>query len=682
MELKTFAEDDFDPKKWINRVWSNSGNQEKEIFVTNTVQRLQLYMKQLTNSLDETTTQVVTSIPHVLQDALALQMEGALLHEKVLALEQKVQEVEEETGHSIESLQRIDQLKSRLENAASALREADKWAALATKLEDVLESGVPTQKDKLDELSELVVAMTASLEVLSDAPDYDSKKMQLETLYNRLEASISPPLIEAITQMDADRAAIYVKLFCGMSRTVSVCRCWRRAAAARMASSWRRLDAHTVPALSRLLTGEANKQVDWLTNVLKSETPLAELIRLYTDLLLSLDPSPAKIVSASLKLCSNPEEGVILLTDLRQDINEFVNFMKGIMEAPKQNKESILPATVRELGRAAYAPLRDSLPKYAELQTQLLLANLNDSRLDNEEDLLEHSRAILQVADRCDGWLSSSYNGAKKIGGIAIYPFYMPAVEAFVSAISNRISSHSRRIESEFLSSVTAGVSTGVLSNTFPASLVLETATATVLDTLAERQKSEVEEEQKESHPLVDLPTLLLDSETRQRLSAIRSEPPGSTAALRRSREHLRSLAKSILRHPVELQLDKISQLAVWSNNDALSTDLPDFAISPQEYITEIGQYLMTLPQHLELHLSEKQAPWQFLTDVCNHTCETYADKIMNIKNMDALGTKRCLTDIVYLSSVVEDLGSSVTPALKNLENSLRAATPALHSQN
>lgn len=39
---------------------------------------------------------------------------------------------------------------------------------------------------------------------------------------------------------------------------------------------------------------------------------------------------------------------------------------------------------MRELGRAAYAPLRDSLPKYAELQTQLLLANLNDSRLDNE----------------------------------------------------------------------------------------------------------------------------------------------------------------------------------------------------------------------------------------------------------------------------------------------------------
>lgn len=39
--------------------------------------------------------------------------------------------------------------------------------------------------------------------MLSDAPDYENKKLQLETLYNRLEAAVSPPLIEALTQMDA-----------------------------------------------------------------------------------------------------------------------------------------------------------------------------------------------------------------------------------------------------------------------------------------------------------------------------------------------------------------------------------------------------------------------------------------------------------------------------------------------
>ncbi|XP_026725563.1 conserved oligomeric Golgi complex subunit 7 [Trichoplusia ni] len=669
MDLKTFGEDNFDSKQWINKAWASSGNQEKEIFVANTVSRLQLYMKQLTNSLDETTTQIVTSIPRIVQDASSLQLEGALLQQKLMSLEQKVQSVEEQTGHSIESLQKIDQLKSRLENAASALREADKWAALASSLEDILETGVPTQPDKLSELADQVSAMTASLEVLSDAPDYETKRLQLETLYNRLEAAISPPIIEALTQMDAERTSRYVTIFTGMNRFVSLCRCWRRAAAQRLASDWPRLSSHTLAATTAMLSADAAKQVDWLTNVLKTDTPLAELLRLYTDLLLSLDPSPTKVVSANLKLCSTPEEGIQLLITLRSDIDDFITCIQGIIDAPRPNKET-LPATIlREFGRAAYAPLRELLPQYSELQTQLLLQHLKDPQLD-QEDLLEHSRAILTVSERCEQWLAKAHSTAKKIAGDALSPYYIPAVENFISTLASLISAHARRIETTFLSSASSGQATGVLSSSFPASLMLQTAAATILDTLAKQEF----EEPKDLDPLHDLPYLLLESSERPR-----GPPPPlpSSATLRRSKDQLRNLARAILRNPIHVQLEKIPQLSVWNNNDALSTDLPDFALSPQEYITEIGQYLMTLPQHLEMHLSEKQAPLQYLSEVCTHTCEVYAEKILNIRNMDALGTKRCLNDIVYLSSVVEDLGSSITPALRSLEKSLRAAAPA-----
>ncbi|KPJ15337.1 Conserved oligomeric Golgi complex subunit 7 [Papilio machaon] len=525
-DLKTFADDDFDPKKWINRAWSSSGNQEKEI---------------------------VTSVPRILQDASTLQVEGALLQQKLLTLEDQVQGVERQTGQSIESLQRIDRLKSRLETAASALREADKWAALASALEDILETGVPTSGDKLAQLAEQVAAMTASLEVLTEAPDYEYKRVQLETLYNRLEAAVSSPFIDALTQMDA---------------------------------------------------------------VLKSETPLAEIVRLYTDLLPSLDPSPTKVVLANFKLCQSPEEGMALLEDLKTDIEEFVSCIRAIVDAPRPNKETLPANTLKELGRAVYQNLFKS--KFISL---ILYVKNRDN-------------------DMCHKALSSS--------------------------ILSLISSHSRRIETHFLSCVTSGQSAGVLSESFPAALALEAATAELLRVLA----AGLETGEDPDHPLLDLRSLLLDGEV---------SPPQltSVSGLQRAREQLRSLARAVLRNPVDVQLDKIPQLSVWHNNDALSTDLPDFALSPQEYITEIGQYLMTLPQHLEMHLPEKQAPWQFLSEVCSHTCEVYAEKILNVRNMDALGTKRCLTDIVYLSSVVEDLGTSITPALKNLEKSLRAAAPS-----
>ncbi|XP_063631853.1 uncharacterized protein LOC134803076 [Cydia splendana] len=1102
MELKTFGEDDFDPKKWINRAWSSSGNQEKEVFVANTVSRLQLYMKQLTNSLDETTTQIVNSIPRTLQDAAALQLEGALLQQKLLSLEEKVEGVEEQTGHSILSLQRIDQLKSRLENAASALREADKWAALATALEDVLESGVPNKPEELEALAGQVTALTHSLEVLTEASDYESKRLQLEALYNRLEAALSAPFLTALDQGDKERTACYVSLFRGMNRASSAARCWRRSVCASLATQWRRSAGQPSPRVAALAgKGEAHTHVEWLTNVLKSETPYAELVRLYTDLLHSLDPSPAKVVSASLKLCSDPEEGILLLTELRRDIDEFLVSIRAVIDGPAKNKEVVPTSTLQELGVAAYAPLKALLPKYTDLQRQVFLAYLEGPQL-RQDDILEQSRAILTVSERCEGWLDAAYGKAKKIAGDAAWPHYAPTVEAFFTALCGLISSHSRRIEQEFhtsrggvlsaacpaavtleraaaqaleaagkpqtydsgrylahaiilrglisshsrrieqefhtsrggvlsaacpaavtleraaaqaleaagkpqtydsgrylahaiilrglisshsrrieqefhtsrggvlsaacpaavtleraaaqaleaagkpqtydsgrylahaiilrglisshsrrieqefhtsrggvlsaacpaavtleraaaqaleaagkpqtydsgrylahaiilrglisshsrrieqefhtsrggvlsaacpaavtleqaaaqaleaagkpqtydsgrylahaiilrglisshsrrieqefhtsrggvLSAACPAAVTleraaaqaleaagkpqtydsgrylahaiilrglisshsrrieqefhtsrgGVLSAACPAAVTLEQAAAQALEAAGKPQtydsgrylahaiilrglisshsrrieqefhtsrggvlsaacpaavtleraaaqaleaagKPQTYDSEQPTHALTDLPALLLDADVRCNLAARRAEPPGALSALRRAAARLRALARDIVRGPVDAQLDKIPSLNVWSDNDALSTDLPDFSLSPQEYITEIGQYLMTLPQHLEMHLSEKQAPWQFLSEICTHTCEVYAEKILNIRNMDALGTKRCLTDIVYLSSVVEDLGTAVTPSLKNLERSLRAATP------
>ncbi|XP_032525942.2 conserved oligomeric Golgi complex subunit 7 [Danaus plexippus] len=656
MDLKTFAEKDFDPKKWINTAWSGAGNQEKEIFVANTVARLQLYMKQLSNSLDETATQIVSSIPRTLQEASSLQLEAALLQEQLKSLEQNVQGVEEQTGHSIKSLQKIDQLKTRLENAASSLREADKWVALAQSLEDTLDSGVPTNKEKLATLAEQVHAMTTSLEALSDSAEYESKRLQLTTLYNRLEAAISPPFMEALTMMDADRSSSYVSLFVSMSRVSSALRCWRRASAAARASRWTRLATHTPRAATHLLMDDAHAQMEWLVSVVSCEAPLAELVRLHTDLLLSLDPSITKIVTAQFKLCQKPEDGLTYLTDLRADLDHYRDRVRDLLDSHKYNKEVVSEAALRELGVSLYSPLKALLPQYTELQTSLLLASLDDPAL-HTTDLLDYSRGLLTVCERSQDRLSSAYSKGRMIAGPAIYGYFAPAAESYLSSVLSLVSRHSRAVESSFLSCRSSS-----LSPLAPAALVLERAAALLPPV---------------PPPTSDAcapPNILYDL---GRLLSSGSAPsaPSLSAALQRTRDALNALSRNILRSPIDLQLDKIPQLSSWRHNDALSTELPDFALSPQEYITEVGQYLMTLPQHLELHLGDARAPWTILAELCTHTCEVYAQKILTIRNMDELGTKRCLTDIVYLSSVVEDLGSSITPALKNLENSLRAAS-------
>ena len=53
-----------------------------------------------------------------------------------------------------------------------------------------------------------------------------------------------------------------------------------------------------------------------------------------------------------------------------------------------------------------------------------------------------------------------------------------------------------------------------------------------------------------------------------------------------------------------------MNKLEVWDSSSAGSTstqqEMPDFSFSPQEYITQIGQYLMTLPQHLEPYMTNE----------------------------------------------------------------------------
>ena len=69
----------------------------------------------------------------------------------------------------------------------------------------------------------------------------------------------------------------------------------------------------------------------------------------------------------------------------------------------------------------------------------------------------------------------------------------------------------------------------------------------------------------------------------------------------------------NIMFHPVSCQLELVPGLELWAAQTAgegtmESSTLPDFSFSPGEYITCVGEYLMTLPQHLEPYMSQDNA--------------------------------------------------------------------------
>ena len=73
------------------------------------------------------------------------------------------------------------------------MKQADNWTTLANEVEDVFEAG------ECEPIAEKLHCMQKSLSMLTSAPDYEDKKLQLEGLKNRLEAMASPRLVQAFT---------------------------------------------------------------------------------------------------------------------------------------------------------------------------------------------------------------------------------------------------------------------------------------------------------------------------------------------------------------------------------------------------------------------------------------------------------------------------------------------------
>ena len=139
----------------------------------------------------------------------------------------------------------------------------------------------------------------------------------------------------------------------------------------------------------------------------------------------------------------------------------------------------------------------------------------------------------------------------------------------------------------------------------------------------------------------------------------------------------LQASAFSVIFHPVQEELSKVPGLALWTSasagSDSKEAEMPDFGFSPQEYITQVGQYLMMLPQHLEPYMtdenpclsrafgervfpycagatsegSETANPADFLLScVARATCETYQSSVLKISSLSTNSCKQLTTDV------------------------------------
>jgi len=711
MDVAAFSGDNFDPKDWINKALrSSDSSQNKETAASSLVMKLQLMIAKLNSALEDQCAAVVQSVPRVIREAGQLEQEAGLLRDKLVAVRAEMESVECETRENMSTLVRMDTVKERLGATTRALQEADNWTSLDTQVEDAFDN------DDLDTVTDRLAGMQASLRLLHHVADYQDRVAHLEQHRNRLEATLSPLLVTAFTSRDTEAALRLVNMFRTMERGKQLSKYYHKCVRAGLLQRWSEIvlegegdgAGEWLDVFYKELGSKVVEQQAWAELVFPDEASSQLMCDLVTDVLASLDPTPAFCIEAAVKLSGDT---LGLLVDLRGKTDRFLASVEGVVREAGESK-------LREMGKVVYKPYTQYIAKYEELEARAMTGEVSSWAIDKKDTIDEiHSLAssVVRVATMVETGGVRCGQLSKGVG----YPALARAVARGLDTHLDRYRRLMRRLEkrkvvvdddwSVLQHCLSANQATGDLM------LQLEQLEVTLSTSFLESTRQFLGPDSADL-PLEQHHIFLLDPTDILTLSelytAVSSNTGSATPLLQQSISLLSSTCSdlqkttfSIMFHPISSQLELIPSLSAWAatttgQGTLNATDMPDFSFSPSEYITCVGEYLMTLPQHLEPYMSQdnapltrafresvfpgssdtsgaaQQSPADFLLGcISSSTCTSYLSYICSIPSLNNNSSRQLAVDISYLGDILDDLGHPLTNDLSSTAVLLRLSS-------
>ncbi|KTG41203.1 hypothetical protein cypCar_00036551 [Cyprinus carpio] len=305
MDFSKFLADDFDVKDWVNgafKLVQKEAPGKTDAHASTLVMKLQLFIQEVNNSIEESSNQALQNMPRVLRDIEALKQEASFLKDQMILVKEDIKRFEQDTVQSMQVLVEIDQVKSRMQLAAEALQEADKWSTLSADIEETFKT------QDVAVISGKLTAMQGSLTMLVDTPDYSEKCVQLEALKNRLEALTSTQIVSTFNSLATDQAKLFVRVFTEMDRMPQLLAYYYKCHKAQLLSVWESICQSDAPLKQQLsefydtLLSTWHTQLQWSSQVFRNPCEVLTVLMIQT--LGAMVPSIPDCIAVALKRCS------------------------------------------------------------------------------------------------------------------------------------------------------------------------------------------------------------------------------------------------------------------------------------------------------------------------------------------------------------------------------------------
>ncbi|XP_071616963.1 conserved oligomeric Golgi complex subunit 7 isoform X2 [Heliangelus exortis] len=700
MDFSRFLSDDFEVKGWVNaafRAVQQEAPGKVDAHAATLVMKLQLFIQEVNNAVEETSHQALQNMPRVLREVEVLKQEATFLKEQMILVKEDIKKFEEDTAQSMQVLVEIDRVKSRMQLAAESLQEADKWSTLSADIEETLKTQDVTV------ISAKLTSMQSSLAMLVDTPDYSEKCVHLEALKNRLEAMASPQIVTAFNSQSVDQAKTFVKVFTEIDRMPQLLAYYYK--------------CH---------------------KVFKNPHEVVTVLLIQT--LGALVPSIPVCLSTAMERTGQETK----LSKLLELYDATIHFAKGLEVAMLPNMKEQNLVKVMELVEAVYGPYKPYQLEYGDLEEEDLLIQISAVPLEHWEVIdcvQELNHSVNKLFTLASGAIDNCVKLTDGLGVCGLLRALKALFTKYTSDFTNTLQSIRKKCNLDdvpsdslfqedwtaFQSSVRIIATCGELLRQCGdfeqqlANRILSTAGKYLSDSYSPcsfsgfQDTSSAEKKSSVKNPWQEYNYLLKENPSeyaslmetlytlKEKGTSNHNLLSSSRSALSRLNQLAHHLAFDSVFLRIKQQLLLVPKMESWNSSgigETLTDDLPNFSLTPLEYISNIGQYIMSLPLHLEpfvtqedsalelaLHAGKLPYPPEqgdelpeldnmadyWLGSIARATMQTYCEVILQIPELTVHSTKQLATDIDYLINVMDALGLQPSRTLQNIVALLKA---------
>ncbi|XP_023169166.2 conserved oligomeric Golgi complex subunit 7 [Drosophila hydei] len=725
MDISALSEPvEFSAADWINanyKKYTEENNKKESATATSFIQsyvaKLQLYVQQVNYAVEESSQQVVASMPRIAKEAATLQSDVALLQQKMSAMRQEVAAVQEETGDCMATLERLNSLQSKLQAAKESLQESDGWGNLLSELEDCFERN--DMKGVCDKLR----ALQKSLQAQEQLPGHAERQTQVEDFKNRLEAMASPSLVQCFAESNLEQAQRHVQIFSSIQRLPQLQQYYRAVQKNVLQQQWKQTlelqvsespQQHFLTLFYDQLLEHCQRQLKWCVQLFADESidvAQSQPFLVIAELLPALQPTRDAHI---LQLLKSSNERLELLAQYSQANQNFVLHLNSML---KQSTIS-LPAELHgQLAEAVFEYFHKFIQQYPRLEETQLSTQV-DRLLSNQSTPSDAVRHLEDSTRKLYEWLQQACTRCEAITN----DLALCRLITVLNGIFKRQLENFNRTQRQLSLSLGSSNSEGTARSE---NWALLQYTMSQLQCLTDFQLQLHQFEQLLHLRMSSLANRLQQPASGQEISIYqtceramhqqllstiadyqqkRSEATTATssdslgifpqiyATLKTYLEETHDITLNILLQPIEAHLAHIRP-PVEAYSSSSGINMPAFSYAPQESITQIGQYLLTLPQHLEPLLLSPSALLKQALELCNikytqaipcadvllslvveQCCVMYQAQILQIKSLPASSATQLSVDIEYLSNVLEELGLTINLQLSQILTLLKAA--------